>query len=169
MTTPQPQPRIVEFDGLVVEDAQGVRLLAIPAALLPVLRSAAVIRYRLGDSVFNMRLNHFTDGRPGGQPITLARDEMAPRVEPPLPAGSAPTPDYGAPALPVYPSPAPPPAPPEEPEDPANIPLRAKRGGEWTTIYVTRAQYDQYVQEGRIAPELPTEEGKSTDGTEDER
>lgn len=168
MTTPPP-PRIVEFDGLVVEDAQGVRLLALPAALLPVLRSAAVIRYRLGDSVFNMRLNTFMDGRTGGQRVTQARDELAPRVEPPLPPGSAPTPQYGAPDIPTSPSPAPPPAAQEEQEDPANIPLRAKRGGEWTNIYVTRAQYDEYVKAGRISPELPTEEGQSTDDAQDER
>lgn len=151
--------RAVEFDGLVVEDARGVRLLALPAAVVPVLRSAAVVRFRLGDSHYSMRLTDFADGRRGG---TIVRDELAPRVEPPAPAGSAPTPEYGAPVLPVYatpnPSPAPPPAPEEEQTDPANIPIRAKRGGHWTTVYVTRAQYDQYVAEGRISAEVPTDD-----------
>jgi hypothetical protein len=164
MTTPQQTFRPPEFDGLVVEDAQGVRLLALPAAVLPVLRSAAVLRFRCGDSVFNMRVT-----RTGHQLVTQARDEMAPKVEPPeRSTGSAPTSEYGAPALPVYatatPSPATPPAPEQEKSDPANIPLRVWRGGGWTTTYVTRSEYDRFKAAGKISTEAPAD--RPDEGTE---
>lgn len=157
----QPTFRAVEFDGLVVEDARGSRLLALPAAVIPELRQAAVIRYRLGDSHFSMRLTAFADGRTAGKSTTQARDELAPAEPPQRSAGSAPTPQYGAPALPVHgaqnPSPTPPPAPEQDQEDPANIPLRARRNGEWITVHVTRAQYEEYQRQGRIAPTAPAE------------
>ncbi|MFJ3812595.1 hypothetical protein ACIPWE_40330 [Streptomyces sp. NPDC090073] len=161
MTIPHQPFRAVDFDGLVVEDANGVRVLALPAALVPALRSAVVIRFRNGDAHYSMRVDRFDR-----LAATQARDELAPAVEPPAPSGSAPTPTYGAPALPVHgtqdPSPAPPPASDQDEEDPANIPLRARRGGQWVNIYVTRAQYLQYEADGRIAPQAPDD----TEGTD---
>lgn len=137
-----------EFDGLVVEDPNGVRLLAIPAALLPVLRSAAVLRFRAGDAVYNMRVAR--------DQLPAARAEQTPAIDPPERSnGSAPTPTYGAPAIPVSSSPAPPPPPEQDPEDPANIPLRVWRNGHWENTYVTRAEYERYETEGKISHQAP--------------
>lgn len=142
-----------DFDGLVVESANGDRILALPIAVMESLRYASVIRFRRQGSFFSLRLDHFTDGRQGGQPIPQQSPEPGPNSPQPN-RSSAPTPEYGAPPLPVHgannPSPAPPPAQEGDPLDPANIPLRVRRGGEWTTIYVTREQYQQYEQDGRI-------------------
>ena len=168
MNAPQQGYRPVEFDGLVVEGAGGERLVTIPAAVLPQLREATVIRFRRGDSVFNMRVSEFADGRTGGLRITQARDEMAPKVEPPVNGGSAPTPIYGAPALPIHgtqnPSPTTPPEPGEE-KDPADIPLRVWRGGRWADIHVTREQYDRYQAEGKISQQPPADR-PDAEGTE---
>lgn len=155
MQTPEWRP--VDFDGLVVEDDRGNRLLALPTAVLEILRHAAVIRFRRADSMFSMRLDAFTDGRTGGQPIP-----QQPNTPRPAPT-SAPTPEYGAPALPVHgarnPSPAPPPPVQEgDPLDPANIPLRVRRGESWATVYVTREQYERYEREGKLTHQ-PTDEG----------
>lgn len=143
-------PRQIDFDGLVVEAPNGDRLLALPIAVLEVLRYASVIQYRRAGRVHRMRIDGFLDNREGGQAVTVVRDEMQP--------SSAPTPEYGAPALPVHgelnPSPTPPPALPEQ-EDPANIPLYVKRGGAWTVTHVTRADYQRYQEEGRITQESP--------------
>lgn len=164
----------VDFDGLVVESHQGNRILALPIAVLEALRYASVIQYRRGGSVYRMRVDSFLDGRRGGQPvITQAQDVIQEHVREVTeqaansagsraswPTGSAPTPEYGAPQLPVHganaPSPTTPPAPGEEP-DPANIPLRVRREGKWVNTYVTRTQYEQYVAEGRIRQEPPTD------------
>jgi hypothetical protein len=153
MSTQQPAPLPPEYDGLVIEDAHGVRLLALPAAIVPVLRSAAVLRFRLGDSVFNMRV---------APQLPVQRTQDGPRVEPPQQSsGSAPTPEYGAPALPVHgarnPSPTPPPAHEQDQEDPADIPIRVRRNGEWTTVHVTREQYERYEREGKLTHEPPAD------------
>lgn len=163
--------RPIEFDGLVVENPRGDRIIALPIAVLEVLRYASVIRYKRGGSVWNMRLTEHTEFAP---PATLAQDAVADAVREVQQqaandagavaswsaAGSAPTPEYGAPALPVHgandPSPTPPPTE-GDPLDPANIPLRVHRAGQWTTVYVTREQYEQYTEQGRIAQEPPEE------------
>lgn len=108
--------RPVDFDGLVVESASGDRLLALPTAVLEILRHASVIRYRRGDSLYSLRVDSF----------------------PPAPEQA-----------PATPSPAPPPVNEGDPLDPANVPMRVWRGGAWTTVYVTRAQYERYTQQGR--------------------
>lgn len=149
--TEQPEWRPMDFDGLVVESARGDRLLALPVSVLEILRSAAVIRFRRGGSMFSMRLDAFMDGRPGGQPIATEPDN-SPQEQ----ASSAPTVEYGAPALPVYgehnPSPTPPPPAEGDPLDPANVPLRVYRGGRWHVVYVTGEQYERYTDQGRIQP-----------------
>ena len=45
-TPPEPEPRAQDFDGLVVESPRGDRLLALPIAVLEILRYASVIQYR---------------------------------------------------------------------------------------------------------------------------
>lgn len=136
--------RPLDFDGLVVESPSGERLLALPIAVLEVLRYASVIQYRRAGRVHRMRIDGFLDGRNGGHILTTAQDAIA------------------ADALEAQdPSPTPPPAPPEE-QDPANIPLRVKRGGHWVDIHVTRAQYEDYERQGRITQEPPAE----TEGTD---
>ncbi|MFJ2952950.1 hypothetical protein ACIO8H_35860 [Streptomyces sp. NPDC087226] len=137
MTTPQPQPdwRPVDFDGLVVEGPRGERLLALPIAVLEILRYAQVIRFRSGGSMFSMRLDAFTDGRKGGRPVP---EQPA---TPPAPA----------------PSPTPPPVAEGDPLDPANIPMRVRRDGAWYTMYVTRAEYERYNQQQGHTP--PPAEG----------
>jgi hypothetical protein len=126
----------MDFDGLVVESPRGDRLLALPIAVLEVLRYASVIQYRRGGRVYRMRIDSFLDNRDGGQAVTVVRDEMQPDANP---------------------SPTPPPAPEEarEGEDPANIPLYVKRAGAWTVTHVTRADYERYHAEGRISQESP--------------
>lgn len=167
-------PREVDFDGLVVEASNGDRLLALPIAVLEILRYASVIQYRRAGSVHRMRLDGFLDGRQGGRPVTRAQDVVQDHVRQVQeqasnsaasavswpPAGSAPTPPYGAPALPVHgalnPSPTPPPE--QEPEtDPADIPLRMWKDGQWVDIHVTRAQYERYQAEGKISPTAPAD------------
>lgn len=151
----------VDFDGLVVESPRGDRLLALPIAVLEVLRYAAVIQYKRGGSVYRMRVDSFLDKRQGGHPVTHAKDVIQEAAE--QAANSA-----GATieALPI-PSPTPPPAPGEEqmePPDPANIPLRVRRNGLWENIYVTRTQYDEYQRQGRISQDMPAD--KPQEGTE---
>lgn len=120
MTTEQ-NWRPQEFDGLVVESANGDRLLALPIAVLEILRYASVIRFQRGGSFHSMRLDNFADGRQGGRP---------------LPQGPVTAP-------PADPSPTPPPLVEGDPLDPANVPMRVRRDGAWTTVYVTRAEYER--------------------------
>ncbi|MER7953078.1 hypothetical protein ABTY59_37440 [Streptomyces sp. NPDC096079] len=75
----------VEFDGIVIEDQNGNRLLAIPTAALEILRFAAVIQYRSQGRVSRMRVDGFMDGRPAGTPLPV-------RPTPPPPAAAAPVP-----------------------------------------------------------------------------
>lgn len=121
----QPDWRPVDFDGLVVEAADGARLLAIPTAVLEVLRYAHIIRFRRGTELHSLRLGAFAER-------LQEQDEHTP----PLPQRAANTP-----------SPTPPPAP-GDPLDPANIPLRTFRDGGWQTIYVTRDEYERYTRQG---------------------
>lgn len=136
--------RPVDFDGLVVESPRGDRLLALPIAVLEILRYAAVIQYKRGGSVYRMRVDSFLDNRRGGQ--TVAQDVIQEAAE-----------------QAANPSPTPPPATEQAPEDPANIPLRARRNGEWVTIHVTRTQYEEYVRQGRITSDAPTQD-QATEG-----
>lgn len=147
----------IEFDGLVVEGANGVRLLALPTAVLRILENAEVIQFQRHGRVSRMRVGNFLDGRDQSipQPAIPAQQPADELHLEPLPSRSAPTPEYGAPDLGLGPSPTPPPASEADLEDPANIPLRARRGGQWVNIYVTRAQYEQYKAEGRIAAQAP--------------
>lgn len=154
------ESRPIEFDGLVVEGPGGVRLLAIPASVLPVLRDAHVIQYAHDGHVARMVVaRHARFAR-----VTQATDviqEQAAQAYDPEPSGSAPTREYGAPTLPLLgagrPSPTSPPAVDEPREDPADVPIRVRRGGEWATAHVTRAQYEEYVAQGRISQEAPAE------------
>lgn len=130
-----PEWRPVEFDGLVIESANGDRLLALPVAVLEILRYASVIRFRRAGAFYSMRLDTFADASQGGH---LLPAQPASSVE------HAPTP-----------SPTPPPAAEGDPLDPANVPMRVWRGGAWTTVYVTRDQYERYTQQGRT--QGPTE------------
>lgn len=127
----------LDFDGLVVESATGDRLLALPVSVLEILRHATIVRFRRGDSIYSMSLTDF-----------------GPANSPTPPSTSAPTPEYGAPALPVHgaldPSPAPPPVLEADPLDPANVPLRVHRRGKWKTIYVTGEQYTRATSADRI-------------------
>lgn len=144
----------IEFDGLVVEAANGARLLALPTSVLLVLQHAAVIQFQRNGRVSRMRVSNFLDGRDGSIPQSVIPEQVpAPVLDlGGIPSTSVPTPEYGAPDLGL--APTLPPA--EEPEeDPANIPLRARRDGQWVNIYVTRAQYEEYKAAGRIAPQAP--------------
>jgi hypothetical protein len=81
-------PHPIEPDGLVVEDQNGVRLLAIPTQLLEILRFAAVLQYVHQGRVYRMRVDGFTDGRQGGQPLphhSPADPDQAERWECPNP------------------------------------------------------------------------------------
>lgn len=149
MTTDQGDFRAHDFDGLVVESPAGDRLLALPIAVLEVLRYASVIQYRRAGRVSRMRVDGHLDRS------TQAQDVVADAVQGIQEQAAN---DAGAVASwgPQDPSPTPPPAP-MQPVDPANIPLRVRRGGEWHTIYVTREQYERYEQEGRLSQEPPNE------------
>lgn len=159
----------MEFDGLVVEGPNGVRLVAIPTSTLEILQYAEVIQFKQGDRVSRMRVANFLDQRDmrtqeqAAQEVQEADREVreqaansaaavASWVAGSKAAGSAPTPEYGAPVLPVHgahnPSPTPPPAE-ADPLDPANIPVRVQRGGRWVNIYVTREQYERMTEQGR--------------------
>jgi hypothetical protein len=166
-------PELPEFDGLIVEGPQGRRIIALPIAVIETLRYASAIRYRRGGRVWNLRLEPTTDGRQTGEPITQAQDLVQEHVRQAQeqaatnsgetatrwPTQSAPTPEYGAPALPVYgaqnPSPTPPPALEEDPADPADIPIYVKRGGAWTVTHVTRTEYERYRAQGRLSQDAP--------------
>lgn len=162
-------PRAVDFDGLVVESPKGDRLLALPIAVLEILRYASVIQYRRGGRVTRMRVDGFLDGRPAGQPVTQAQDDVVRGIQEQAandagaaasrPSGSAPTREYGAPVLPIHGSNSPSPTTPPEPgeEDPADIPLRLWRDGQWVDIHVTREQYELYMAQGKILPQAPTD------------
>lgn len=164
-----------DFDGLVVESPRGERILALPIAVVEALRYASVIQYRRAGRVHRMRVDGFTDGRIGGQPLPHVQDDVADAVRQAQEhaaeaagavasqaTSSAPTPQYGAPAPPAHgatdPSPTPPPA---LEEDPADIPLRVRRGNQWVDIHVTRAQYETYLAQGRITQAPPAD----TEGT----
>jgi hypothetical protein len=147
--------RPLEVDGLLIESAKGDRLLVIPTAVLGILRHAAVIRFKRGAAMYSMRLDTFAET---GQTTTPTPNSPQPQQS----SGSAPTRDYGAPALPVHgannPSPTPPPLTEGDPLDPANIPLRIHRAGAWKTIYVTRDEYERYEREGKLTHH-PIDEG----------
>lgn len=145
----------IEFDGLVVEGAQGVRILALPTAVLEALRYAEVIQFKAGDRVSRMRVANFIDVRDQAMRDRQGRDQAqeireqasnAAQAADSWPSQSAPTREYGAPVLPITsPSPTPPPDE-SDPLDPANIPMRVHRGDRWENIYVTRSDYERYTQ-----------------------
>lgn len=155
--------RKTPFDGLVVESPRGDRLLALPIAVLEILRYAAVIEYRRGGSVHRMRVDTFLDRRQENRQ-TQATDVMREAAEQAANSASATIQSM------ALPSPTPPPAPgegeQEAQEDPANIPLRVRKGGHWENVYVTRAQYDEYQRQGRIRQEMPEGEQGPQEGTE---
>lgn len=139
--------RKIEFDGLVVESARGDRLLAVPTAILEILRYATVIQYKKGDDVYRMRVDD-----------TYARQQQAAQEATQAAAEQA---SNAAGALLANHSPAPPPAAQStegDALDPENVPLRVRTDGEWKTIYVTRARYEEYLSQGRIQ----TDEGTQT-------
>lgn len=147
--------RMIDFDGLVVESANGDRILALPTVVLESLRYASVIRYKRGASVWNLRLDGFTDGRDCAG-TTQARDDIADAVHD-VQADAA----EAASSAAANPSPTPPPAAVNQ-EEPADIPIRVRRDGAWYTIYVTRAQYEEYERQGRISQEPPADEGTTS-------
>jgi len=133
----------LEYDGLVVEANDGVRLNAIPTAVLEILKHAEVIQYTRNGQVSRLRVGNFL--RP--EEMRTIEQAYAEDAE-----ENGPT----ATVHQIHPSPTPPPAPEQEaPADPADIPLRVRRDGQWVDTHVTRAQYERYLAEGRISTEQP--------------
>lgn len=80
----------VELDGLVVEDASGNRLLAIPTVSLEILRFAAVLQFKRGDLVVRVRVDGLGDRAtvptqphyPSPTPVRLPNPSPAPSPAP---------------------------------------------------------------------------------------
>lgn len=87
-----------EPDGLVVEDAHGNRLLAVPTQLLEILRFASVIQYTRGACTFRLHVPDWNDptpapayvpqqpSDPGAGAYLVAVPSPSPTTPPPLPA-----------------------------------------------------------------------------------
>lgn len=88
----------LHHDGLVVEDAHGNRLLAIPTSVLEILKYAAVVQFIDGERVCRMRV----DGWQPGQPRPIASTALTALPAPPsdsdtaVPGWKCPNVDCGA-------------------------------------------------------------------------
>lgn len=145
----------IEYDGLVVEAKDGIRLIAIPTAVLEILKYAEVIQFTRAGQVSRLRVGNF-----------LRSEEMRTIEQAYVEDAGANGETAIATVHPIHSddhSPTTPPAPePEAPADPADIPLRVRRDGQWVDTHVTRAQYERYLAEGRIRTEAP----EDSEGTE---
>lgn len=130
-----------EYDGLVIEGANGVRLVAIPMRLLQVLQYAEVLQFTRDGISSRLRVANF-----------LPPEEMRTIEQATAEVTGEPAP-VEAEVIQLHPDPSPTTPPPlsEPTEDPADVPLRVYRDGQWTLTHVTRAQYEEYERQGQIS------------------
>lgn len=143
-----------EYDGLVVEGANGVRLVAIPMSLLQVLQYAEVVQFTKAGVSSRLRVSNFL---PPEEMRTMEQAAAEAAQEAAEQASNSAAAVVEAQVIQLRPDPSPTPPPPlsEPVEDPANIPLRVYRDGQWVTIHVTRAQYEEYERQGKISQNPP--------------
>ena len=142
-----------EYDGLVVEGANGVRLVAIPMSLLQVLQYAEVVQFTKAGVSSRLRVSNFL---PVDEMRTMEQAAAEAAQEAAEQASNSAAAVVEAQVIQLRPDPSPTTPPPlsEPVADPANIPLRVYRDG-WQTIHVTQAQYEEYERQGKISQTPP--------------